>query len=220
LPLTGLVAVLLGHCYDGIDRGCKSAKGKKILARWRAAVVQELSTHFAGSHHRQWATFYGLLGEDSETLQRPFANRLWARDQADCWRQNGASLNTTPPIFFEKRIFLYARFPPRREAGDVRILGGRSPRPPLELVIADFLITAATNSVHAAGIGAAGKEKKKNIFVRAIPTSWWGWRLQDLGGGRSLRPPLELVVAGFLIAAATDSCALAVFVCNSSLYTR
>jgi hypothetical protein len=29
-----------------------------------------------------------------------------------------------------------------------------------------FFITAAV------GIGAAGKEKKKNLFVRAIPTSW------------------------------------------------
>jgi hypothetical protein len=59
--------------------------------------------------------------------------------------------------------------------------------------------------------------KKKNLFVRPIPTSWWGWRLRDLGGGRSLRPPLELVVAGFLIAAATDSCALAVSVHINSL---
>jgi hypothetical protein len=41
--------------------------------------------------------------------------------------------------------------------------GGRSPRPPLELVIADFLITAATNSVRAAGIGAAWKKEKKNL---------------------------------------------------------
>jgi hypothetical protein len=49
---------------------------------------------------------------------------------------------------------------------------GCSPRPPLELVVADFLIAAATNSVRAAGIKAAEKEKKKNLFVRAIPTSW------------------------------------------------
>jgi hypothetical protein len=54
----------------------------------------------------------------------------------------------------------------------LRFGGGRSPRPPLELVIADFLIIVATNSVHVAGIGAAGKKKKKNLFVRAIPTSW------------------------------------------------
>jgi hypothetical protein len=27
--------------------------------------------------------------------------------------------------------------------------------------------------------------KKKNLFVRTIPTSWWGWRRQDLGGALS-----------------------------------
>jgi hypothetical protein len=43
------------------------------------------------------------------------------------------------------------------------------------------------------------------------------WRLRDLGGGGSLRPPLELVITGFLIAVATDSCALAVSVRISSL---
>jgi hypothetical protein len=44
--------------------------------------------------------------------------------------------------------------------------GGRSPRPPLEFVVADFLIEAATNYVHAAGIGAAGKEKNESFCVR------------------------------------------------------
>jgi hypothetical protein len=40
------------------------------------------------------------------------------------------------------------------------------------------------------------------------------------GGGRSPRPLLELVVAGFLIAAATDSNTLAVSVRISSLYAH
>jgi hypothetical protein len=44
--------------------------------------------------------------------------------------------------------------------------GGRSPRPPLELVVADFLIVAPTNSVRTAGIGAAGKEKKESFCAR------------------------------------------------------
>jgi hypothetical protein len=67
----------------------------------------------------------------------------------------------------KKRIFLCARFPPRGEVGDIGIWGGRSPRPPLELVVADFLIRAATNFVRA-----TGKKEKKNLFVRVIPTSW------------------------------------------------
>jgi hypothetical protein len=119
---------------------------------------------------------------------------------------------------------------------------------------------------------------KKNLFVRVIPTSSWGWQCRDLegalseassrtchcrffdcgsyqfcarcknrsyrkeekiksfcvcdshlmvrlatsgfGGGRSPRPLLELVVAGFLIAAATDSNTLAVSVRISSLYAH
>jgi hypothetical protein len=36
----------------------------------------------------------------------------------------------------------------------------------------DFLIAAPTNSVRAIGIGALLEGKKKNLFVRAIPTSW------------------------------------------------
>jgi hypothetical protein len=116
----------------------------------------------------------------------------------------------------KKRIFLCARFPPCGEAGDVRIWGGHSPRPPLELVVADFLIAAATNSVRTAGIGAAGKEKKESfcahdshLVVRLA--------MSGFGGGRSPRPPLEFVVSTFFIAAATDSCALAVSVRISSL---
>jgi hypothetical protein len=119
----------------------------------------------------------------------------------------------------KKRIFLCARFPPRGEAGDVRIWGERSPRPPLELVVADFLIAAATNFVHAPGIGAVEKEKKESfcacdshLVVRLAMSGFGGGR-----GGRSPRPPLELVVSRFLIVAATDSCALAVSVHISSL---
>jgi hypothetical protein len=67
-----------GRRHDGIDWGCKGTKEEKFLTGWGTAVVQDLSIHFAGSHQWQWATFYGLLGEDSETLQRPFTNRLWA----------------------------------------------------------------------------------------------------------------------------------------------
>jgi 2-methylaconitate cis-trans-isomerase PrpF len=52
------------------------------------------------------------------------------------------------------------------EAGDIRIWGGGSPRPLLELVVADFLIAAPTNFVRAAGIGAAGKEKKESFCAR------------------------------------------------------
>jgi hypothetical protein len=87
----------------------------------------------------------------------------------------------------KKRIFLCARFPPRGEASDVRIWGGRSPRPPLELVVADFLIAATTNSVRAAGIGAAGKEKKESfcardshLVVRLATSGFGGGALQGL----------------------------------------
>ena len=38
----------------------------------------------------------------------------------------------------------------------------------------------------------------------------------EFGGRRSQRPPLEFVVAGFLIVASTDSCALVVSMCISS----
>jgi hypothetical protein len=107
----------------------------------------------------------------------------------------------------KKRIFLCARFPPRGEAGDIRIWGGRSPRPPLELIVADFLIAAATNSVRA-----AGKEKKRIFLCAQFPPRGEAGDGRIWGGGRSPRPPLELVVSGFLIAAATDSCALAVSV--------
>jgi hypothetical protein len=96
----------------------------------------------------------------------------------------------------KKKFFLCARFLPRGEAGDLGIWGGGSPRPPLELVIADFLIAAATNSVCAAGIGAAGKKKKKNLFVRTIPTRGESGNVR-IWRGRSPRPPLELVVASF-----------------------
>jgi hypothetical protein len=116
----------------------------------------------------------------------------------------------------KKRIFLCTRFPPCGEAGDVRIGGGRSPRPPLELVVADFLIAATTNSVHAAGIGAAGKEKKRIFLCTRFPPHGEAGDVK-IWGGRSPRPPLELVVSRFLIAAATDSCALAVSVRISSL---
>jgi hypothetical protein len=94
---------------------------------------------------------------------------------------------------------LCARFPPRGEAGDVKIWGGRSPRPPLKLVIADFFITAATNSVRAAG------KKKKRIFLcaRFLPRGEAGD--VKIWGGCSLRPPLELVIVDFLIIVATNS---------------
>jgi hypothetical protein len=69
----------------------------------------------------------------------------------------------------KKRIFLCERFLPPGEASDVRIWGGRSPRPPLELVVADFLIATATNSVHATRIGVAGKEKKRIFLCVRFP---------------------------------------------------
>jgi hypothetical protein len=43
--------------------------------------------------------------------------------------------------------------------------------------------------------------KKKNLFVRAIPTSWWGWRRQDLGGALS--------------EASSRTCHLQIFDCGS-----
>jgi hypothetical protein len=89
--------------------------------------------------------------------------------------------------------------------------GRGSPRPPLELVVTDFLIAAATNYVRTVGIGAVRKKKKRIFLCARFPPRG---EAGDIGiwGGRSPRPPLELVVARFFIAAATDSCALAVSV--------
>jgi hypothetical protein len=97
--------------------------------------------------------------------------------------------------------------------------GGHSPRPPLKLVIADFLITAATSSMHTVGIGAARKEKKRNFLCARFPPRGEAGDVR-IWGGCSPRPPLELVIAGFLIAVATDSYALAVSVRISNLYAH
>jgi hypothetical protein len=76
--------------------------------------------------------------------------------------------------------------------------GGRSPRPPLKLVVADFFIAAATNSVHAVGIGAVGKEKKRIFLYARFPPRGEAGNVK-IWGGRFLRSPLELVISRFLI---------------------
>jgi hypothetical protein len=103
---------------------------------------------------------------------------------------------------YKKRIFLCARFPPRREAGDIGIWKGRSPRPHLKLVIANFLIAAGSDSVRVARIEGAEKFKKQIFLSARFPPRR---EASDVGiwGGRSPRPRLKLVVASFFIAAAT-----------------
>jgi hypothetical protein len=61
------------------------------------------------------------------------------------------------------RIFLRARSPPRREAGDVGISGVGSPRPPLEPVVARFLKSFLPNlcTEWAACVQGALQEEKK-----------------------------------------------------------
>jgi hypothetical protein len=101
-----------------------------------------------------------------------------------------------------KRIFLCTQFPPRREAGDIGIWKGRSPRLHLKLVVANFLIAAESDSVRAARIGGAGKYKKRIFLCARFPPRR---EAGDIGiwKGRSPRPHLKLVIANFLIAAAT-----------------
>jgi hypothetical protein len=115
-------------------------------------------------------------GERPATTQR-------GENATEANKNKGKSIFNVQTVGKEKkRIFLCARVPPRGEAGDIRIWGRRSPRPPLELVVADFLIMAATNSVHAVGIGAARKGKKR-IFLctRFLPRGEAG--NVGIGGG-------------------------------------
>jgi hypothetical protein len=141
----------------------------RLQRRERGKISHQMRS---GSSAGAVYTFRRIPSSAVGNVLRPSGRGFWnittticqqvvSRDQADRWRQNGASLNPTSPIFFEKRIFLWARFPPRREAGDVGIWRGRSPRPPLELVIADFFLTAATNSVRT-----IGKKKKESFCTR------------------------------------------------------
>jgi hypothetical protein len=141
-----------------------------------------------------------------------------SRDQADRWRQNGASLNLTLPIFFEKRIFLCVRFPPRREAGDVGIWGGPLSEASSRTCHCRFFDYGSYQFCARCRNRSCMEERKKEslLYARLPPRGEVGdFRIS--GGGRSLRPPLKLVVARFLIAVATDSCALAVSVRISNL---
>jgi hypothetical protein len=80
----------------------------------------------------------------------------WIARTGPCYRSSAAA-GIVGTRKYKKRIFWCARFPPHPEAGDVGIWGGRSPRPPLQLIIANFLIAAGSDCVRAAGIGGAGK---------------------------------------------------------------
>jgi hypothetical protein len=84
-------------------------------------------------------------------------------------------------------------------------LGGRSPRPPLELVVAVFLIAAAINSVRTVGIGAAGKEKKRIFLCTRFPPRGEARDVRILGGGVLSKASSRTCCRRFLIAAATNS---------------
>ena len=79
-------------------------------------------------------------------------------------------LHSRQVIFWKTNLFVLA-IPTSWWGWWRRDLEGRSPRPPLELIIARILIATATNSMCTAKIRGVGK-KKKNLFVCAIPTSW------------------------------------------------
>jgi hypothetical protein len=180
---------VLGYCWAGVLGYCDSAKfdctrssTRGLYPTTRAAVPASsqpvLTTlHIPCTHHlhsSQPCTHRPHCSQPSDFLIAAPTNSVRAAGIGAAGKE-------------KKRIFLCTRFPPRGEAGDVKIWGGRSPRLPLELVVTDFLIAAPTNSMRAVGIGAAGKEKKESFCARdshlvvRLTTSRIG------GGGGTLR---------------------------------